>query len=125
MRAPVGEKASPRRQSTKGNSMSASRGCKIGCVSWCFHSFAGGADPEEALDIIGDLGFEGTDLILLAREDIDGFWTEARIDGFRRQLERNRLELAQFVLFQPVVEGLTSPDREARERNVDYFEAGC
>jgi sugar phosphate isomerase/epimerase len=98
---------------------------KVGCVSWCFHSFAGGADPEEALDIIGDIGFEGTDLILLAREDIDAFWTGTRIDGFRRQLERNRLELAQFVLFQPVVEGLTSPDREERERNLDYFEAGC
>lgn len=98
---------------------------KIGCVSWCFHSFAGRLAPEEALDIIGRLGFEGTDLILLARDDIQGYWTDARIAQIKQQLERNRLELAQFVLFQPVIEGLTSPDAEERKHNLDYFEAGC
>jgi sugar phosphate isomerase/epimerase len=98
---------------------------RIGCVSWCFHSFAGGSSPEEALDIIGEIGFEGTDLILLAPEDIQGYWTDTKIDQLRRQLERNRLELAQFVMFQPVVEGLTSTDREVRERNLEQFEAGC
>jgi sugar phosphate isomerase/epimerase len=94
-------------------------------VSWCFHSFAGGSSPEEALDIIGRLGFQGTDLILLARDDIQGYWTDAKIAQIKQQLERNRLELAQFVIFQPVIEGLTSPDAEERRRNLDYFEAGC
>jgi sugar phosphate isomerase/epimerase len=98
---------------------------RIGCVSWCFHSFAGGSSPEEALDIIGRLGFQGTDLILLARDDIQGYWTDAKIAQIKQQLERNRLELAQFVIFQPVIEGLTSPDAEERRRNLDYFEAGC
>jgi len=32
---------------------------KIGCVSWCFHTLAPGGHPEEAIDIIGSLGFEG------------------------------------------------------------------
>jgi inosose dehydratase len=98
---------------------------RIGCCSWCFHSFAGGTVPEEAIDLIGELGFEGTDLILLAREDIDGYWTEAKVDQLKKQLERHRLAVAQFVLFQPVVEGLTSRDAAERERNLDYFETGC
>lgn len=98
---------------------------RIGCVSWCFHSFRGGTSPEESIDIMGRIGFEGTDLILLSREDIDLFWTEARIDAIRKQLDRNRLEVAQFVIFQPVVEGLSSTDRIERERNLDFFEAGC
>jgi sugar phosphate isomerase/epimerase len=98
---------------------------RIGCVSWCFHSFAGGADPTEALDLIGEIGFEGTDLILLAPEDIRGFWTDDRCGRLSEQLERNRLALAQFVLFQPVVEGLTSTDAGERERSLDNFEAGC
>src|SRR5687768_5721280 len=97
---------------------------RIGAVSWCFHSFAPGADPSEAIDILGELGFEGTDLILLAREDIQGFWTDAKIDDLKRRLERNRLAVAQFVIFQPVVEGLTSTNREERQRNLDFFEAG-
>src|SRR5437762_1786131 len=40
-------------------------GMKIGCVSWCFHSFAEGTNPEEAIDTIGEIGFDGTDLIVL------------------------------------------------------------
>jgi sugar phosphate isomerase/epimerase len=94
-------------------------------VSWCFHSFAGGADPEESLDTIGAIGFEGTELILLAKEDIAGFWTGAKIDRIKQQLERHKLAVAQFALYQPVVEGLTSTDRAERERNLDCFEAGC
>src|SRR5690349_646563 len=87
---------------------------RVGCVSWCFHSFAGGADPAEAIDIIGEIGFEGVDLILLARADIQEFWTTARIDALRKQLERHKLEVAQFVIYQPVIEGLTSTDAAVR-----------
>ena len=61
----------------------------------------------------------------MAREDIAGFWTDAKIDAIRRQLDRNKLEVAQFVIFQPVVEGLPSADPTEREQNLDYFEAGC
>ena len=96
----------------------------IGAVSWCFHSFSPGANPEEAIDILGELGFDGTDLILLAREDISTFWTGARIDDLKKRLERNKLEVAQFVIFQPVIEGLTSADPDERKRNLDFFEAG-
>ncbi len=98
---------------------------KIGCVSWCFHSFAGGTNPEEAIDIIGALGFDGIDLILLSRADITDYWHDTTLDRLKHSLERNRLAVAQFVLFQPVVEGLTSADPEERKRNLDYFEAGC
>ena len=64
---------------------------KIGCVSWCFHSFTGGVDPTEAIDTMGDLGFEGTDLILTAREDVQGFWTQMKIDSLRARLEKHHL----------------------------------
>jgi sugar phosphate isomerase/epimerase len=98
---------------------------KVGCVSWCFHSFSGGASPEEAIDTIAEIGFEGLDLILLARADIEGFWTDARIDAIKKRLDDKRLAVAQFVIFQPVVEGLTSTDQAIRAQNLDYFEAGC
>lgn len=97
---------------------------KIGCVSWCFHSFNGGQDPTDAINTMGEIGFEGTDLILLAREDIKAFWTDSKIEALRKRLENARIALAQFVLFQPVVEGLTSLDPDERRKNLDYFEAG-
>jgi len=98
---------------------------KIGSVSWNFHSLAPGAHPEEAIDIIGSLGFEGVELIANSRQDIDEYWTDATIDRIKKQLERNHLELNQFPFFQPVVEGLTSTNPEERERSLDYFEKGC
>jgi len=97
----------------------------IGCVSWNFHSLAPGAHPEEAIDIIGSLGFEGIELIANSRQDIDEYWTDATIGRIRRQLQRNHLVLNQFPFFQPVVEGLTSQDAAERKRSVDYFERGC
>jgi sugar phosphate isomerase/epimerase len=105
--------------------MSTSGAIKVGCCSWCFHSFAGGTSPEEAIDIMGEIGFEGTDLIMLSREEIPELWSQARVSAMKKQLERNGLEVAQFVLFQPVVEGLTSTDADTRARNLDYFETGC
>lgn len=98
---------------------------KVGCLSWCFHTFAPGADPEEAVALIGEMGFDGVELILLARQDIQGFWTDARIARIQKQLDRGKLQVAQFVIFQPVVEGLSSTRADVRAQNLDYFEAGC
>ncbi len=98
---------------------------KIGSVSWNFHSLAPGAHPEEAIDIISSLGFESIELIANSRQDVDEYWTDATIDRIKKQLERNRLVLNQYPFFQPVVEGLTSTNVEARERSLDYFEKGC
>ena len=101
------------------------RRAKIGCVSWNFHSLAPGAHPEEAIDIIGSLGFEGVELIANSRLDVDEYWTDATIDRIKKQLERNHLQLNQFPFFQPVVEGLTSTNAEERKISLDYFEKGC
>jgi sugar phosphate isomerase/epimerase len=98
---------------------------KVGCLSWTFHSFSAGADPESALDIIGELGFDGVELIVCAPKDLQDFWTEEKIGRLNKKLAQNKLKVSQFVLFQPVVEGLSSAKPDVRERNLDNFEAGC
>ena len=97
----------------------------VGSVSWNFHSLAPGAHPEQAIDIIGSLGFDGIELIANSRQDVDQYWTDATIDRIRKQVERNHLVVNQFPFFQPVVEGLTSRDAEERKLSVEYFERGC
>ncbi len=104
---------------------SSGRRARIGCVSWNFHSLGPGAHPEEAIDIIGSLGFEGVELIANSPMDVDEYWTDATIDRIKKQLERNHLVLNQFPFFQPVVEDLTSSDPEKRKVSLDYFEKGC
>jgi sugar phosphate isomerase/epimerase len=98
---------------------------KVGCLSWCFHDLSPAADPEPAIDIIGDLGFDGIELIVNARNDLKGFWTDSRIDRLKQKLEKYKLRVSQFVMFQPVVEDLSSTKPELREQALDYFEAGC
>ena len=72
---------------------------RIGCVSWCFHSLAGGVSPAEAIDTIGQLGFEGVELILQGRKDAADFWTDATIDSIRKQLDKYKLQVPQFANF--------------------------
>ena len=98
---------------------------KIGCLSWCFHDLSPGADPEPAIDMIGELGFDGIELIVNARGDLKTFWTDDRIDRLKLKLERNKLAVSQFALFQPVVEDLSSTKTDERDQALDYFEAGC
>jgi sugar phosphate isomerase/epimerase len=98
---------------------------KVGCLSWCFHDFSPAVDPEPAIDIIGDLGFDGIEMIVTARRDLKDFWTDERVDRYKKKLEAKKLQVSQFVLFQPVVEDLSSIKPDERERALDYFEAGC
>ena len=101
------------------------RRVRIGCVSWCFHSLAGGVSPEQAIDTIGRLGFEGIELILQGRQDAANFWTDATIASIRSQLETHGLQVPQFAVFQPVVAELASTRADEREQALDRFEAGC
>ncbi len=98
---------------------------QVGCLSWCFHSLGAGADPEAAIDIIGGMGFDGIELIATAPGDFKTFWTDERVDRLKQKVERNKLRVSQFAMFQPVVENLTHPQRDERERALDYFESGC
>ena len=98
---------------------------RLGSVSWNFHSLRPGSNPEEAINLIGALGFEGIELIICARDDIQHYWTDPKLDQLKQQLERNKLTVSQFALFQPVVEGLTSLKTDERQQSLDSFEAGC
>ena len=90
-----------------------------------FHGLGPAADPEPAIDLIGGMGFDGFELILTASNDIKTFWTDGRIGSLKSKLARRKLQVSQFAVFQPVVEGLSSTERDERERALDHFEAGC
>ena len=98
---------------------------KVGCLSWVFHSLGPSADPEPAIDIIGGLGFDGIELIATSGGDFKTFWTDERVDRLKQKLERNKLRVPQFAMFQPVVEDLSSARREEREQALEHFESGC
>jgi sugar phosphate isomerase/epimerase len=104
---------------------------RVGCLGWCFHNFGAVNTPaqeaaiDNAIDTIGEIGFDGIELILTARGDIEHYWNDANLAKLTKRLEKNKLQVSQFVVFQPVVEGLSSVNKEERNKNLDYFEAGC
>ena len=98
----------------------------IGSVSWNFHNLgAGNTRPDQAIETIGQLGFEAIELILTNRGEIADYWTDATIERLRKRLDHYKLVVPQFAMFQPVVEGLTSTRPDERRRSLDAFEAGC
>lgn len=97
----------------------------VGCVSWCFRGIGQGPPWDDAIEIIGGMGFDGIELIVSRAEDLDNYWKEPQLSGVRRLLEKHKLRVSQFVLFQQAVAGLSSLDRDERARNLDIFERGC
>jgi sugar phosphate isomerase/epimerase len=99
---------------------------KISSVSWNFHNLgAGYTRPDQAIEQIGPMGFEGIELILTGRAEIAAYWTDATIDKIRKRLDFYKLQVPQFAMFQPVVEELTSSSADERQKALDRFEAGC
>jgi sugar phosphate isomerase/epimerase len=98
---------------------------RLGAVSWNFRSISAGPPWTEAIDIIGDLGFEGVEVICAAPDQLDATLAEPHFSDLRRQLERRKMVIPQFVLFQSLVGDLGSPDADKRKRTLDLFAKGC
>lgn len=97
---------------------------KVGCTSWAFHNLSTGESPEKSIDILGEMGFDGVELIINTPQDLTELWSDAKISEVRRQLEKYDMEVSQMAMFQPVVEDLTSLDESKRVKALDNFEAG-
>ncbi|MFT4218924.1 MAG: sugar phosphate isomerase/epimerase family protein [Microbacterium sp.] len=97
----------------------------IGCAVWTFTEPAHNPPYEEAIGIVGELGFDRTELILRDFDDIDGYWSGDRPRAIGELLKRNGLELSQFAMFQNVMSGLASLVPEERSRSMEAFKAGC
>lgn len=97
---------------------------KLGCACWLFTQGRFLPPYEPAVDAIGELGFQGIEFILRNADDLQDYWTGARVDGLRRQCERRGLDVSQFVFFQDAVAGLASLRAGEREQALEVFERG-
>lgn len=97
---------------------------KIGCAAWTFTAPRYNPPYEEAIETIGELGYEAIELILYHKEDLEDYWSDARIGSIRKQLEGHKLELSQFALYQDAISHIVSLDRGEREAALETFEQG-
>ena len=97
---------------------------KVGAVSWNFHALSAGESPINAIELLGEMGFDGIELIISSSRDLTSLWTDRFIDDVRRLLNKYGMEAPQMAMFQPVVQDLSSLEYDRRMRALDNFEAG-
>lgn len=98
---------------------------KLSCASWCFHNFISGIDPVPVLQTIGQLGFDGVELMINQVDDLRQLWTNAKIAEVRNTLQQQNLALASVVPFVPFFQQLGSPDEKMANQSLDHLEQCC
>lgn len=58
---------------------------KIGCTAWVCTAPRFNPPYEQAMQSIGELGFDGLKLILYDPADLETYWTSHRIDEITRR----------------------------------------
>ena len=98
---------------------------KVGCTAWAF-TFPGYAAPyEDAIRAVGELGFKGVELIVFTQEDLDQYYTPAKITELRHLYESYGMTLSEFALYDNVVGDLASLDPSLKAKALDNFERGA
>ena len=97
---------------------------KVGACSWVFHNLSAGESPIKAIELLGEMGFDGVELIVSVPQDLTNLWTDRFIGEVRRLLDKYKMAVSQLAMFQPVVEDLSSLEYNKRMIALDNFEAG-
>ncbi len=98
---------------------------KVGCASWTWTEPAHNPPYEDAIKSIGELGFDGIELILRDFEDVEGYWTKAKRKEIKSMLDYYNLQVSQFAMFQNIMDGLASLEPDKKQRSIDIFKEGC
>jgi sugar phosphate isomerase/epimerase len=57
---------------------------KVGCTAWVFTAPHYNPPYEQAIHSVGELGFDGLELILFDPADLTEYWTPRKIDEITR-----------------------------------------
>ena len=95
-------------------------GCAVGCFTYPHY------DPpyENAIRKIGELGFDGLELIVAEKEDLCQYYTPSRIKELRSMYESYGMELSELALYATVVTGLMETGKAEKQAAYDLFERG-
>lgn len=98
---------------------------KVGCAAWMFTLPAHNPPYEDAIRTIGELGFDGIELILRDPPDLENYWTPHKVDEINQLCRSYNLRVSEFVLYQNMVGGLADLDPAEKRRALEHFEIGC
>jgi sugar phosphate isomerase/epimerase len=93
---------------------------KLGAAAWCFTDEYG-APYDKGIRTVGELGYQGFELIVKNPLELNQYYTSATIKGLRSLANSYKLSLSQFVIYHDVIEGLTSLDPSVQAEAIENF----
>ena len=96
---------------------------KIGCAAFNFTRHYE-APFEDAIRTIGELGFEGVELIVSSGKDMNEYYTLERIKKLVKLYQSYNLTLSGFNMYSTLINGLASFDKEKKKESIEIFKRG-
>jgi sugar phosphate isomerase/epimerase len=93
---------------------------KLGCAAWCFTKEYG-APYDVGIETVGQLGYDGYELIVKSPRELDEYYTPSTIKRLKAVAATYKMPMSQFVIYHDVVEGLTSMKESVQAKAVDNF----
>lgn len=97
---------------------------KIGCAVGCFTYPHYNAPYEEAIKKIGELGFEGLELITAEKDDLYNYYTDNKIRELKKLYQSYGMTLSEFVLYAHLVTGLMERNQNSKQEALEIFKRG-
>lgn len=98
---------------------------KVGCAIWCFNPTGYKAPYDNALLEVVNAGFKGIEIIAGQKEELDEYFTNTRIDDWKKVLDKNSVEVSEFVVFQDLIRGLSSFNKDEKNKALECIEKGA
>lgn len=95
-------------------------GAAVGCLTYPHYQ----PPYENVVRRIGELGFDGVELIAYTAEDLKTYYTRQRINSLKSIMNNEGLELTEFILYAHAVSGLSAEDKRQRAEALAFFQRG-
>ena len=94
---------------------------KLGCCTWNFMTKFPSL-PDDAITKVGELGFEGFELIAFSKEELRENYSIDRISHLVKLYESLGLILSEFVIDSGALRGLARFDKEQKDDALETFD---
>ncbi len=99
---------------------------KVACCSLNFApKFAPGVDPVPAIETIGELGFDGIELLVMSSQDLKPIWSGEKLTQIQAALAKQKLAVTKVGAFSPMFGSIFSPDAKQQQAALDGFADVC
>lgn len=95
---------------------------KLGCCTWNFTHPHYEAPYEDAVRAVGELGFQGIEMIVFTKKDLEEYYTPRKVEELRQLIRSQGLQISEFVLYAYCADGLASLRSDQRDDALETFD---